>query len=585
MRTCPVALLVLFLTVPALAVAQNNAPVVDAEPDQGLYSGDTIELLGSATDPDGDATEKSNLPLSGFYDHLDAGVEFGAGIGLLPRLSCSVDAQTQPVEYAGNMLVDCDGEVPHYETTIVVNPLDSDHVVGAYHTAQIHSRGAAPIARQAGAISVTFDGGNSWQEVVPPIRPYQSTGDPALAFDASGRLYFSTIAARHGPVPVSGEPSDAAFAYKNVSLVVRYSDDGGLSWTNPVTLSPGRGYFDSHGRSLFEDKEFIAADTGSASPWVNRVYVTWSSIRKFSTPGSLFLRMPIMAAHSDDGVTWSEGQEISGVSPDCSVPLPGGAPNACDWSGFSVPTVARNGKVYVGFENFNANWNNQYMVVSSIDGGSTWSAPVKVGRVNDRLPLSVEGRRTLTGCQFRVIGAGNIAVDPGDSSGDTVYAVWADNRDGTISRTNMDVRLARSIDGGATWVEHILDSSPNDQFYPWVAVALSGRVDVGYMDRSYSADQEVCQYGFTLSRVTFDAAGDPTVSRQRVDTGLSDAGRSRWYSDETDGKTVSIGDYNGVAIGPDGTTWSIWTDLRNVVADPPSPTQDHGQHAVAARTP
>ena len=149
----------------------------------------------------------------------------------------------------------------------------------------------------------------------------------------------------------------------------------------------------------------------------------------------------------------------------------------------------------------------------------------------------------------------------------------------------MDVVLARSIDGGTSWAEHIVDSSPNDQFFPWVAVALSGRVDVGYMDRSYSADQDVCQYGFTLSRVAFDAADHPTLSRQRVDTGLSDAGRSRWYSDGTDGKTLFIGDYTGVAVGPDGTTWSIWTDQRNVVADPPSPRQDHGQHAVAARTP
>jgi hypothetical protein len=575
--------LVFFLTVPAWATAQDNAPAVDAEPDQGLYSGDTIELLGSATDPNGDATEKPEPPRSGFNDLVDAGAEFGVGNGLVPKRSCSIDTLTQPAEYAGNMLVDCDGEVPHNETTIAVNPLNSDHVVAAYHSIQVHSRGATQIARMAGTISVTFDGGNSWQEVVPPIRPYQSNGDPALAFDASGRLYFATVATHHGPLLHSDKP----FPYKKLSIVVRYSDDGGLSWTSPMTVSPGQGYFESHGRSVFEDKEFIVADTGIASPWVNRVYITWTSIRKFSTLGNEFLRYPIMVTHSDDGVTWSEGQEISGVSPYCIARSPGSAPNACDISFFTVPAVASNGKVYVGFENFNVRgYRNQYMVVSSTDGGSTWSAPVKVGNVADaRLPLNVEGRTTLAGCQFQVIGAGNIAVDPGDSSGDTVYAAWADNRTGTKSQTNMDVRLARSIDGGATWVEHILDSSPNDQFHPWVAVAPSGRVDVGYMDRSYSAGQEVCQYGFTLGRVTFDAAGDPTVSRQRVDTRLSDAGRSRWYSDETDGKTLFVGDYNGVAVGPDGTTWSIWTDQRNVVADPPSPTQDHGQHAVAARTP
>jgi hypothetical protein len=371
--------------------------------------------------------------------------------------------------------------------------------------------------------------------------------------------------------------------------VVRYSDDGGLSWTYPVTVSPGRGHLDSHGRSGIEDKVYIAADTGSTSPWVGRVYVTWISARDFPTPSREFSQIPIMAAYSDDGVTWSEPQEISGVSPDCRAISPGGSPNACDWSTFPVPAVASNGKVYVGFENFNARsfrW-NQYLVVSSTDGGSTWSAPVKVGNVVDVwLPRNVLGQNTLTGCQFRVFwGPGNIAVDPGDPSGDTVYAVWADNRNGRMSQTNMDVVLARSVDGGSTWARHTLDRSPNDQFFPWVAVAPSGRVDVGYMDRSYSAGQEVCQYGFTLSRVTFDAAGDPTVTRQRVDTGLSDAGRSLWSPDETDGKELFVGDYNGIAVGPDGTTWSLWTDMRNVVADPPSPRQNHGLHAVAARTP
>jgi len=40
-----------------------------------------------------------------------------------------------------------------------------------------------------------------------------------------------------------------------------------------------------------------------------------------------------------------------------------------------------------------------------------------------------------------------------------------------------------------------------------------------------------------------------------------------------------------VALGSDGNTWSLWTDQRNIVADPPSPTRNHGQHALGAVTP
>jgi hypothetical protein len=151
----------------------------------------------------------------------------------------------------------------------------------------------------------------------------------------------------------------------------------------------------------------------------------------------------------------------------------------------------------------------------------------------------------------------------------------------------MDVFLARSVDGGDSWAIHEIDGTKNDQFYPFVAVSNDGRVDVGYMNRAYSSGQKVCQYGFTVARATFDRANGRLISltRQRVDSALSDPGHSRWFSASTDGNSRFVGDYNGVAIGSDGSTWSLWTDQRNLVANPPSPTRTHGQHAVGARTP
>jgi hypothetical protein len=118
-----------------------------------------------------------------------------------------------------------------------------------------------------------------------------------------------------------------------------------------------------------------------------------------------------------------------------------------------------------------------------------------------------------------------------------------------------------------------------------VSVAADGRVDVGYMDRFPSAGQTECKYGFTLKRLRF--AGDGTIASgttQRVDTGLSHADRSRWFSGTTAGNTRFIGDYNGVAVGPDGSTWSLWTDMRAAIPGAPA-GRDHGQHAVGARTP
>ena len=541
-----------------------------------------VVVVGASTIAFGQRTpaaEKPGPPKSGFYSFFDASAEFEIGIGIVQWLSCVTSTLLQPPVYAGNSLLDCDGEVPHNETTIAVDPNDPMHAVGGYHSYQLVVTGATLKAHIIGTTSVTFDGGQSWQEVVPPITPYQFTGDPALAFDSRGRIYFANIADHEGP--------GGSFTAPNV--VVARSDDSGLSWTTPVTVARGQGALNSgaNPQLIVQDKEFIAADAHAASPFRDRVYVTWTSFQEVLRRPNPLARSPILLSYSDDGERWTPSREISGFHPSCSVQVGGGPAGQCDENQFSVPTVAPDGAVYVAFENFNTPAENHYLVVSSPDGGATWTSPVRVDTVYDiNYPRNLSGRSTLTGCALRVNAAGNLAADPSDPSGNTVYLAWADNRNGSAAATNADVLLARSTDGGATWSTYLLDSTPNDQFYPWVAVAPDGRVDVGYMDRSYSSGQAVCLYGFTLTRVTFDNAGAiATLVRQRVDTGLSDPGRSRWFSAATGGNSLFIGDYNGVATGADGRTWSVWTDQRNLVTNPPSPNRNHGQHAVGAVTP
>jgi hypothetical protein len=131
---------------------------------------------------------------SGASDFSTLGPDFEIGIGNVQKLDCTVGATTQPAIYAGNSLIDCDGEVPHNETSIAVDPNDPDHAVGAYHSYQVSRVGATAIAHILGVTSVTFDGGENWREVVPAIAPYQFSGDPAVAFDSNGRVTRTTAA-------------------------------------------------------------------------------------------------------------------------------------------------------------------------------------------------------------------------------------------------------------------------------------------------------------------------------------------------------------------------------------------------------
>ena len=522
------------------------------------------------------ATKDDGPPKSAFFDFKEL-TDFQLGLGNVSKLSCTIGAASQPAVYAGNMLLDCDAEVPHNETTIAVNPNNPNHVVGGYHSYQIVRTGNTIHQHVIGTTSVTFDGGQTWREVVPPITPYQFTGDPALAFDSTGRIYFGNISDNEGQGGVN---------FTGPDVVVAHSDDGGLTWSNPVRVASGLGNAGGNGRLVFNDKDYIAVDTSATSPFRNRVYATWTKFEEKFSPGNapVFFRSPISVSFSDDGESWSDGKEISGFSPACVASFMG-APNECDINQFSSPAVAPAGKVYVGFENFNTTAENQYMVVSSTTGGSSWSSPKRVDTIFDiNFPANVDGRATLTGCQLRYAAAANIAVDPSDPTGNTVYATWADNRNGTSSATNTDVFLARSTDGGNTWSVSNIDNAANDQLYPWVSVGLDGHVAVGYMDRSYSSGQNVCQYGFSVTQVVVNKKGI-SKTKTRVDTGLSDPGHSRWFSASTNGNSRFIGDYNGLSIGPDGTIFSLWTDQRALVANPPSPTRNHGQHAVGARTP
>ena len=547
-------------------------------------------LLGGAQllpAPDRNPTENPQKPgpqKSGFYSFQNPFTPFEVGVGAVSNFSCMVSAATQPGVYAGNSLLDCDAEVPHNETTIAVNPNDPDHVVGGYHSYELNFVGRTLVSHIISTASVSFDGGVTWQESVPPVTPYQFMGDPALAFDSTGRLYYANIADHEG---------GKNFPFTGPSIVVSHSNDGGLTWSNPVTVEKGLGAATPGrfiGNQIFNDKEFIAVDTGAASPHQNRVYVTWSRFEEAINPGNVLIRVPIAVSFSDNGLNWSARQEISGFSPNCSVGL-FGLPNECDLNQDSYPTVAPTGKAYVTFENFNTPAENQILAVSSNNGGQTWSAPVKVDDVFDiNLPTNLDGRSTVTGCQFRWSAVANSAADPSDATGNTVYVVWSDNRNGGPTDedpTNTDVFLGRSTDGGLNWTVYTIDDTANDQFYPWVAVAPDGRVDVGYMDRSWSAEDQAdaCEYGFTLRRMTFGGGGAINLGpRTRVDTGLSDAGHVRWFSFSTNGNTLFLGDYNGVAVGPDGATWSLWTDHRALVANPPSPNRNHGQHAVGTRT-
>jgi hypothetical protein len=215
----------------------------------------------------------------------------------------------------------------------------------------------------------------------------------------------------------------------------------------------------------------------------------------------------------------------------------------------SVPAVGPQGELYVVFENGNGTGaNGQAMVAKSLDGGNTFARPVKVDNIIEICDhLNVDGRCALKNSSWRVNSFPSIAVD--GLSG-TVYVVWGDSRSG-----NADVRLSRSLDGGQTFARSIIvnsDLSTADQFYPWVAVAENGVVQVAFQQRDDTPGNRLLNTFLATARRGGGSFGPQLlVSSGPTDPNINFSG-------------TFIGDYNGLAASAHAVH-PIWTDARRVV--------------------
>ncbi len=205
--------------------------------------------------------------------------------------------------------------------------------------------------------------------------------------------------------------------------------------------------------------------------------------------------------------------------------------NECKDNQGSVPTVnPTTGALYIAFLNGDTPDEDQYLMVKSFDGGTTFVGPffitpifdLNYPRANSTRPDCInrgaQTRSTLTNSCFRVNSYGNIVADRrGGDFADDLYAVISDNRNGTAASSNVDVFAFKSTDGGVTWlgptrVNNDRSVAPpdrdcgrapfdiargtgvtaacggvidygNDNWFPWIDISPQGELTVGFFDR------------------------------------------------------------------------------------------------------
>src|SRR6478609_6727850 len=219
-----------------------------------------------------------------------AGAVFGSG----PAVKTGSAICSTATQSGANVNTDCENKGPTNETSIAVNPTNTQNILGGDNDYQLAvNPGGHTSESVLSRAHVTFDGGKTWS--MYPVfsnSSYQGTGDPALAFDASGHAYYGTLGFRFvGPTSAT-----------NPDVLVSNSGDGGKTW-NVVRVAAGSGTETSVGDLL--DKEYVAA-------WGNgNAIVTYGDFRLGNKGAFISARIYSSVTH-DGGSSWSTPVVISG---------------------------------------------------------------------------------------------------------------------------------------------------------------------------------------------------------------------------------------------------------------------------------
>ena len=453
---------------------------------------------------------------------------------------------------------------PQNETAIAVDPNNPNRVVGSANDYVARtwacSVSGTPCSALGDGYSGTYfsnNGGTTWccnssdpthlGTLIPGVThltggPYDAGGDPALAFDSRGAVYYAGLGFNRASAPNTVTVNKGTFA-----------SGGDLSWSAPTFINATKS------PAVFNDKEWIAADANVGSAFRDRVYVSWTRFI-FNPKNGAYVQSPIFfASSSNGGRSFTAPKSISG--------------NVLYDQG-SRPVVGPDGSLYVFFTGAtrSAAGDSTY-VVKSTDGGASWGKPLAISTLVDSAVL----RDTA----FRDNSFPAAAAAP---NGD-LYATWTTMITGASTAV-----YSKGTNGGTTWsaparvfaaakqtaegypagtLSAPSPAGPVEDIFPAVDVGADGHVYFGSYRGDVVSPWQTCasEPPAPVGRITCTTLG-AYINNTRLDYVVTNLTTTQTVSTHPINTRYGFGgtffgDYTDLSVGSDGTFHALWTDSNN----------------------
>ena len=359
---------------------------------------------------------------------------------------------------------------------------------------------------------------------------YGVWGDPIIMVDTVGAFYFFHL---------SNPSSGGGWIDR---MVCQKSTNAGISWNN--------GSYAGLNLPKQEDKPGIVIDRRN-----NYIYLTWTEFDSYGVSNPLDSSRILFSKSTDGGTSWSATTRIDKFGGDCV-----DADNTVEGA---VPAVGPAGQLYVAWAGPKVR-NSQFGIFfnKSTNAGQTWlSDPIYVCDQPGGWDYGVAGIYRCNGLPATCCDAGNSPY-----SGN-IYINWTDS----AGVNDHDVKFVKSTNGGVNWssVKRVNnDAAGKEQFFSWMSVDQSnGHIYIVFYDRRNYTDNNTDVY---LARST---DGGETFTNFVVSSSPFLPQASTFFGDYN-GITASAGKVRPIWTRLVGGTLSIWTAIVDFTTDINNPVNN-----------